>query len=90
MDSVAHSDIFFFITSVVVVVIGAVFAVALIYVVRILKDMKQISGEVRTQSGQIAEDITRVRTKVKESSARIKSIIDFFLKKASRGKRSKR
>lgn len=47
MENLIHADIFFFITSVAVVVLTILVIIALIYFIKILKNVKDISETVR-------------------------------------------
>lgn len=66
MDSLAKSDIFFFITSIAVVVIAITFTVFLVYMIKVLRDVKDISARVRRQAELISEDIDRIRSETKK------------------------
>ena len=65
MNTLIHADIFFFVTTAVVIVIGILFAVAVVYLVRILNDLRHISDIVRSKTDVLAGDFDEVREKVK-------------------------
>lgn len=90
MSTLIHADIFFFVTTIAVVLIGLLFIVVIIYVVRILNDMRYISGVVRKETDILAEDLEGFRDKVK-SEGFAPSFFSFIagLFKQARGKRSK-
>ena len=79
METLIHADIFFFISSVSSVLFAVGFVVVVVYVVRILDDMKHISTKMREEGDRIVEDVEVLREKAKEEGVRIKSVFDFFL-----------
>jgi len=88
MESILKSDIFFFITSVVVVAIGIGTVASFFYIVSILRDVKGISRTVNQETKEMVEDISQLRTKVKSESA-IVGISAFFRKLFARGKKGR-
>ena len=80
MSDVVKADIFFFITAVAVVCISVIFAVVLTYLIRILRnikdvseDFRHVSGTVRHESDAIARDINELRGSVKKEGVRWKN-----------------
>ena len=65
MSTLIHADIFFFVTTIAVVLIASLFIVVIIYVVRILNDLHYISGVVRKETDLIAADIEEMREDMK-------------------------
>jgi hypothetical protein len=65
MNSLIHADIFFFVTTIAVVLITSLFLVVIMYVVRILNDFHYISKVVRKETDLLAEDIDEIREEVK-------------------------
>ncbi|MCL5435949.1 MAG: hypothetical protein M1275_02615 [Patescibacteria group bacterium] len=78
MDSFIHADIFFFITSIAVVLVTALLVIALVYLVRILRDAKSVTGKVKEETELISEDINELRTKTKKEGVKFKNFLDFF------------
>lgn len=66
MSEVLQANVFFVITSVAVVVLTILVCVALWHVIRILKNIRDISERVKRGSEQLAEDALAVRTFVNE------------------------
>ncbi len=64
MDSLLKSDIFFFITSVCVVVVSSLLAYALVYIVGILRDVKRLSTRIDKESERIIEGINTIQGSV--------------------------
>ena len=79
METLIHADIFFFITSIFVglLIIGA--AVALFFIIPILKDLRYLSEIARREGEKLANDVDALRSAAREEGARVKSIFDYFL-----------
>ena len=79
MQTLIHADIFFFITSIFVVILIIAFVIALFFIIPILKDMRAISRMAKDESEKIVKDIEDVRHTVRSEGVKAKSIFDFFL-----------
>ena len=77
MDTLIHADIFFFVTTVAVVVVGIVFTVALIYLIKILNDIKKISEQIREETILFREDISDLRNETRRGGFKVKNFIEF-------------
>ncbi len=88
MNPILQANIFFFITSVAVVLVSLLVVVLLIYLVLILKDFRKVSRKVREETDLIAMDINEARAHIKEKGAAMSSAFDFF--KNLRGKTKKK
>jgi hypothetical protein len=91
MDSLVHADIFFFVTTIAVVVIAAVFTVVLVYLAKILHDVKKITAQVHEETVLFREDIRDLREQVRNEGFKLRSFLDlitgfFGRKKKSRSK----
>ena len=88
MSELVHADIFFFVTTVVVVVVGAALTVALIYLVMILRRVRDVAEEVKAEAILVREDIHDVRDQVRREGFKFKHfaalIGGFFKKKRSK------
>lgn len=78
MDSFIHADIFFFITSVAVVLVTALVVIILVYLVRILRDAKSVTNKVKEETELISEDINELRAKTKKEGVKFKNFLNFF------------
>ena len=78
MDTLIHADIFFFITTIAVVVITLLFIVVLIYLIKLLKQIKDIAEQVREETILFREDIHGLRDNVKREGFKIKNLLSFF------------
>jgi len=80
MESLIQADIFFFITTIVVIVLGILSAIILFYITTILADIREISRIARSESEGIAEDIKHIRQEVNDELQRGPSIIFSLIK----------
>jgi len=88
-----QADIFFFITTVAVIGIAAVFIVALIYAVRILRDIQYISRRLKEESDLVIEDVNDLRAFLKKEGKKASwatEVVGSFMKIFPKQKRSPR
>ena len=78
MDTLIKADIFFLVTTIAVIVIGIGISVGVVYMIRILRDMKYISNKIKDESDHIAEDLELLRMRVREEGFRLGHILSFF------------
>lgn len=92
MDSLLKSDLFFFVTTTVVIILGILIAVALVYLVRILSDVKKLSKKVRQEGESIVDDIEGLRENIKKNTIKLSDILSFgfFRKKEVTSARKKK
>lgn len=72
------SDIFFFITSIAVGFLTILLTIVIIYIVKIIRDIKYISGKAKTQADHISEDFDKLRENLKAQSSTAKSFFNFI------------
>lgn len=76
MNSFIKSDIFFFISSIgVIIAVGALLILAF-YLIKLLKNVKDISKIAKTEASLIAKDIETYRKDIKQEEKKIKNTID--------------
>lgn len=80
------SDIFFFITSIAVVIATILLGIAAAYLIRILRNVEDISQKAKDEAGLIKEDISELRQNIKTEGAKIKHFTNFFNKLKGRKK----
>ncbi len=89
MDSIAKSDFFFVTTTIVVVVVAILVVIALVYVIRFLRDVNHVSQKVREESDELIKDVGHLRTVVKKEVTGLGSagtfISRFFKRKKKHG-----
>lgn len=78
MESIIHADIFFFVTTLAIIVLAIGFIVLFVYLFRIVKDVQHISKKVREESDRIIGDVEEARLNVKENGLRITGVVDFI------------
>jgi hypothetical protein len=61
MEGILRADVFFVVTTVVVVLVGAAILTALYYAIRILRNAQHISQEISEETEAIIEDVDMVR-----------------------------
>ena len=64
-DSLLKSDVFFFITTVAVVVISLIFVISLLYLIKILRIIKHVSERAEQTVELIASDVVKARRIIK-------------------------
>ena len=84
METIIHADIFFFVTTVAVILISLVFIIILAYVIVILRDIRALSRIIRREGSEIAEDVAVLRQElrhdIRSGSSSILALIGFFTK----------
>jgi uncharacterized protein YoxC len=65
-NNLIQSNVFFFITSIAVVVIGVFLTIALWYVIRILRNVKDVSEIIKKQTIFISGDLSGAKNKIKK------------------------
>ena len=78
MEDLIHADVFFFVTTIFIVVFTAFILVASVYVIGILKDLREISRKAKTEGEEILVDVKNLRENVKREGANLKQISRFF------------
>jgi len=74
MGELVHADIFFMITTAVVVVLAIVAAVGLSYAVSILRDIKYITKRIKSESDEVIEDLHILREHIKNEGFKLSMI----------------
>ena len=57
METLIHADVFFFITTIAVIVVALLIAAGLFYLVRILRDIQRIADLVRGAAEKLAGNV---------------------------------
>lgn len=68
MSEILQANIFFFITSIAVIVLTFLLSVTLYHFIKIMKSVRKIIERVETESQAIADDVERLRTFITEES----------------------
>lgn len=83
------ADIFFFVTTVAIVVLSVVALIALIYLIIILRNLKDFSRRAKEEGMAVLDDVTSVRHFVKEKSHTIASLFGLLSLVHRRGRKTK-
>jgi len=78
MSEVLQANIFFFITSVAVILFTLLLCIALYHVVKILKSIRRVMEKVEAGSEVIAEDLSNIRDYFKEGGF-ISQLLGLFM-----------
>jgi ABC-type siderophore export system fused ATPase/permease subunit len=92
-ESLIHADIFFFVSTIALVVLSIGFAIALFYVIKILRDAREISDKIKVESGEIVADSKKLRAALRDEGLKWKHVghlIRGFFMKDSEKKTRKR
>ncbi|MEX2369024.1 MAG: hypothetical protein WD552_01360 [Candidatus Paceibacterota bacterium] len=94
MESVAQMDIFFFVTTLVVIVSGVLLTVFLVYAIKFIRDVKIIMDIVREEAAEVIDDIDDFRRDVSHKAKRLSGLLGVvttarFIKRVLRSDRSK-
>jgi uncharacterized protein YpmB len=91
METLAKSDIFFFITSIAVVILTVLLSIALVYAIKILREAKKLTAEAKIQGEALLADIDDARRYLKREGMRLGSLAGLagrFLGGKRRGRKS--
>ena len=90
-ESLIHADIFFFVSTLVLVVLSIGFGIALYYGIKILRNVRDITSEIREESIEVVSDIRKLRKELRDEGIKWKHVADlvrnFFVRKGSRVKK---
>lgn len=90
MDTLIKADIFFFITSVAVVVLLICGIAIFFYLFRIVRNIAEMSDRVKREIEETADDFSALRSRVKEGGLSAMHWLDFLKKYVSRGAKKNR
>lgn len=89
MESLIKSEIFFFITSIAVVILTILLGMAVVYLIRILRNVDDISKKAKDEAALIKEDVADLRQNIRDEGIKVKSFVSFFNKLKGRKKSKK-
>jgi membrane protein implicated in regulation of membrane protease activity len=93
MNTLVHADIFFFVTTIAVVVVAIALTVALVYLAKVLSDVKEITRQVKEETALFRGDIADLRTDIKREGFRLERLAMFarnLFKKAGAARKPSR
>ena len=80
MDTLVKSDLFFFVTTIALVVVSLGMLAVIVYVLYILKEMKALIQLVKNETELIREDMGDLRSHVRTEGFKWSSLFIFFRK----------
>lgn len=84
------ADIFFFVTTIIVVLVGLGLLVFLVYAIRIISDVKFVSRKIKEESVEFLQDAKEMREHLKQKGGSLLGIFSLlFGKKQTRKKTTK-
>jgi len=90
-ESLIHADVFFFISTVALVLVSVGVIIALVYAIKILKNIKDVSDRVNEESVEIIADVKILRKNLRDEGLKWKHVIDlvrnFFIRKGTKVKK---
>lgn len=95
MDTLIHADVFFFVTTIAVVVITIALTVFIIYLVKVLNNVRKIAEAVNEETVLLRRDIADIRSEVRKRGERAAGAMDWFerllgITKKSRSKKKQK
>jgi hypothetical protein len=78
MATLIHADIFFFVTTVAVVVVGGALTVLIVYLVKVLRNVRDITDAIKEETILVRRDIGDLRNEVRARGARARYAFDWF------------
>ncbi len=72
MDQLIHADIFFFVSTIAVALVTLGLIAALIYIVRILKDVDHLTARARTEVDSLGDDLDTLRKNLRAEGSVIR------------------
>ncbi len=86
MDDFLKMDIFFAVTTAVVLLFGVFSCVVLFYIIKILRNATHVMDNVSEESDILREDIAVLRENIHEEGLKVKHIVEFWGNVAAPGK----
>ena len=86
MTDFMKQDIFFFVTTIAVVILTLLLAILIVYIIKITKDVKYISQKAKTEADLLSQDLSDLRRNM-STGFKIKHLFNFFnnLRKYTKG-----
>ncbi len=77
VEQILETNIFFYITSVAVVVVAVLVCIALYYIIGILQNVRDVTDRIRRGSEQLAEDASEFREQIIQTTTPIRDVAAF-------------
>lgn len=90
-ESLIHADIFFFISTIALVLISIGIVIVLVYVIKILRNVGEVTDKIKVESGEIVADLKKLRASLRDEGVKWKHVMDlvrtFFMRKSKKVKK---
>jgi uncharacterized protein YoxC len=83
-ETFIKADVFFFVTTIAVILVTIGLVVGMIYLMSILRTIKRISRRAEKTADMVADDIVELRNVIKEEGLSAKRVLGFFRKKSNK------
>ncbi len=81
METLVKADLFFFVTTIAVIIGSILIAVIFVYVIRILRNVTHVTERVVEESDRIIEDVEVLRSNVKKKGIILGGLFKLFTNK---------
>ncbi|HVZ76150.1 MAG TPA: hypothetical protein VG934_02670 [Candidatus Paceibacterota bacterium] len=88
MTEVVHADIFFFITSIAVILVTIGVLILLYYLIPAARDLRKVVARICKASGEVEKDFEDLRMTLRQEGTKGKMLIDIVLGWLERAARS--
>ena len=79
MNTLVHADLFFFVTTVFVGILSLSTAIAMYYVIGILRDVKQLSAILKEEGERIGGDLAHLHLVAREEGSKLRAMLGLLL-----------
>ncbi|HVU06744.1 MAG TPA: hypothetical protein VHE10_03085 [Candidatus Paceibacterota bacterium] len=76
MSSLIHADIFFFISTIALVLISIGICITLVYVIAILKNVREMTDKGKEEWDEIVSDSKKLRLALRDEGMKWKHVVD--------------
>lgn len=93
MSNLIHADIFFFITSIAVVILTILLLIAVYFSFRIFKKTESFVDDIKREGQKVISDVDDLRNAIREEGSKIKymsEILSSFLVKKEKSRTKKK
>ncbi len=73
MNTLIHADIFFYVTTIVVILLAVLVSILIFFLIKISRNVSEIVKKVKKESDNIVEDVSSFREKIKEEGSKVAS-----------------
>ena len=78
MDTLIHADIFFFVTTIAVVVVTIALTVLIVYLVKVFRSVRKIADAVNEETILLRRDIGDLRNEIRARGAKAAGTFSWF------------